>query len=140
MTRVILDTSAYSAFMRGNTEIDLALQEAEQIRFNAVILGELLSGFARGISQVQNRGKLRKFLQSPRVDVLTMGADTAETYAVILSYLRVQGTPIPTNDIWIAASAMEYGLSVITTDAHYLKVPHVVVEHFGGSPPLTPGR
>jgi predicted nucleic acid-binding protein len=109
MTRVILDTSTYSAFMRGNSEIKRVLQEAESVHFNAVILGELLSGFAQGRYLTRNRAELRKFLQSPRVAVLGMGADTAETYAVILSSLKAQGTPIPTNDVWIAATAMEYG-------------------------------
>jgi tRNA(fMet)-specific endonuclease VapC len=130
MTRVILDTSAYSAFMRGDPEVKGALQEAEEIYLNAVILGELLAGFAKGKRQAANRMELRTFLASPRVDVLDVGENTAETYAVILHYLQIQGTPIPTNDIWIAATAMEYGLCVLTSDSHYLRVPQVVVKHF----------
>jgi tRNA(fMet)-specific endonuclease VapC len=54
----------------------------------------------------------------------------SERYAAIINYLRKNGTPIPTNDIWIAASAMEYGLKVITTDRHYLNIPLIITEFY----------
>ena len=66
---------------------------------------------------------------SPRVSLVDVGEETAERYAVILNSLWQAGTPIPTNDIWIAASAMEYGLRVVTTDEHYDKVPQIMVEY-----------
>jgi predicted nucleic acid-binding protein len=133
MTRVMLDTSAYSAFMRGHPEVKLALQHAEEIYLNPVILGELLAGFMRGKRRKKNARELQALLSSSRVKVVDMDEDTAERYAVILNSLWNAGTPIPTNDIWIAASAMQHGLHVLTTDVHYQRVPQVMVDYFATS-------
>ena len=130
MNRIILDTSAYAGFMKGDPSLKLALQQAQEIYVNPVVLGELLAGFARSQRAAENRTELTAFLASPRVAVLDISESTAERYAVILNFLRSQGTPIPANDVWIAASAMEHGLCVLTRDAHYLRVPQVVVDHF----------
>jgi len=124
----MLDTSAYSAFLRGNTGIKSSLQEADEIYFNPVILGELLAGFAAGKHEKRNITILREFLSSPRVKVVNIDEETSERYAAIFKYLRAEGTPVPTNDLWIASSAMQHGLKVITTDFHYLKVPQIMVE------------
>jgi len=128
--RLLLDTSAYSAFMRGHAEISAAVQGNEEIFFNSVILGELIAGFIKGGRRRKNENELRRFLASPRVGVLDVTEETAERYAVILNSLWRAGTPIPTNDIWIAASAMEHGLRVVTTDDHYQKVPQVMIDYF----------
>lgn len=133
MIGVMLDTSAYSAFMRGHPEVKLALQQAEEISINPVVVGELRAGFMRGRHRKKNERELRSFLSSPRVSVVDMNEDTAERYAVILNSLWSAGTPIPTNDIWIAASAMHHGLRVLTTDAHYQSVTHVIVDYFDAS-------
>lgn len=130
MSRLLLDTSAYSAFMRGHGEIKLALQEADEICLNVVVLGELLAGFMRGRRRRRNEGELKTFLGSTRVRILDVNEETAERYAVILDSLWRAGTPIPTNDIWIAASAMQHGLHLLTTDAHYQNVTQVIVDFF----------
>ncbi len=130
MSRLLLDTSAYSAFMRGHREIKLALQESDEICLNVVVLGELLAGFVRGRRRRKNEEELKTFLGSTRVWILDASEETAERYAVILDSLWKAGTPIPTNDIWIAASAMQHGLHLITTDAHYQKVTQVIVDYF----------
>jgi tRNA(fMet)-specific endonuclease VapC len=132
MSRVLLDTSAYSAFMRGDPTVKEMLQTVDAIYVNAVVLGELRAGFLRGRMQPKNEARLRQLLASPRVSAVTIDEETAERYAVILNALWNVRTPIPTNDIWIAASAMQYGLVVITTDAHFLKNPQILVWH---SPP-----
>jgi tRNA(fMet)-specific endonuclease VapC len=128
--RLLLDTSAYSAFMKGHAEISAAVQVNEEIFLNSVILGELIAGFIKGGRRRKNENELRRFLASPRVGVLDVTEETAERYAVILNSLWRAGTPIPTNDIWIAASAMEHGLRLVTTDDHYQKVPQVMIEYF----------
>ena len=128
--RLLLDTSAYSAFMRGHAEIRVAVQSNEEIFLNSVILGELIAGFIKGGRRRKNENELRRFLASPRVGVLNVTEETAERYAVILNSLWRAGTPIPTNDIWIAASAMEHGLRVVTTDDLYQKVPQVMTDCF----------
>jgi predicted nucleic acid-binding protein len=71
---------------------------------------------------------LREFLESPRVQVVDINEETSERYAVIINYLWEQGTPVPTNDLWIAATAMQHGLKLLTTDGHYRNVPHIIVE------------
>ena len=93
------------------------------------VLGELLSGFASGAREERNRRELRDFLSSTRVTVLPIGLETAERFAVVHQALRRAGTPIPTHDVWIAASAMEHGLRVLTTDAHFRAVPMLLVEY-----------
>lgn len=130
MLKAILDTSAYAAFMRGHKELRNALQQTREIYLNSIVLGELLAGFKKGNWARKNIKELQLFLESTRVNILDLNLDTAERYAVILNTLWKAGTPIPTNDIWIAASAMQYGLSILTTDAHYLKIPQVLVEFF----------
>jgi predicted nucleic acid-binding protein len=129
VSRVLLDTSAYSAFMRGEGLVKDTLQTADAIYLTPVVLGELRVGFLRGRARQKNEERLRQFLASSRVSTLTMDDETAERYAVILNGLWTAGTPIPTNDMWIAASAMQYGLTVVTTDAHFLKIPQILVTH-----------
>lgn len=129
MSRVLLDTSGYSAFMRGHETVREILQTAESIYFNPIVLGELRTGFLRGRVRQKNEDWLRRFLASSRVSIIPVDDETAERYAVILDGLWEAGTPIPTNDIWIAASAMQYGLKVVTTDVHFLRVPQIVTLH-----------
>ena len=127
--RLLVDTSAYSAFMRGHGAIKAALQEADEIFVNSIVLGELRAGFIKGRRRRKNDDELNTFLASPRVKLLDVTEETAERYAVILNSLWQAGTPIPTNDIWIAASAMEHGLELLTSDEHYQKVPQVIVNY-----------
>jgi predicted nucleic acid-binding protein len=126
----MMDTSAYGAFLRGSLGVKEAVQQADEIVFNPVVLGELKAGFLMGKNEKRNRAILKDFLSSPRVIIVEIDEETSERYAVIVKSLRVKGTPIPTNDLWIAASAMQYGLKVLTTDKHYLKVPQIIAEYF----------
>ena len=120
--RLLLDTSAYSVFKRGHSGVAEALHGATFIGLTAVVLGELLSGFSLGRREARNRQELLEFLASPRVNMLPMGLETGERFALIYRLLRESGTPVPTNDLWIAASAMEHGLSLATMDNHFLSV------------------
>ena len=115
--------------MKGGHEIKLSLQQAEEIYLNPVILGELLAGFLMGKNEKKNRAILKEFLSSPRIKIIDIDAEKSERYAIIFNHLRKEGTPIPTNDIWISASAMQYGLLVLTTDSHYFNVPQVITEY-----------
>jgi len=125
--KIALDTSAFSVFLRGNEDVSLAIQEADEITLTPIVLGELRAGFLMGRHRARNESVLREFMASPRVRMRDIDEETAERYAAIFAYLRAQGTPIPTNDIWIAASAMQHGLKLITTDKHYLKLPQIIV-------------
>jgi len=128
--KVMMDTSAYTAFLRGSPEVKEVVQQADEIVFNPVVLGELIAGFLMGRNERKNRAILKDFLSSPRVIIAEIDEETSERYAVIVQSLRMKGTPIPTNDLWIAASAMQHGLKVLTTDKHYLKVPQIITEYF----------
>lgn len=128
--KVMMDASAYAAFLRGSPEVKEAVQQADEIVFNPVVLGELIAGFLMGRNERKNRAILKDFLSFPRVIVAEIDEETSERYAVIVQSLRMKGTPIPTNDLWIAASAMQHGLKVLTTDKHYLKVPQIITEYF----------
>jgi len=128
VTRIFLDTSAYSAFKRGHDQIRHRIQEASLIQLNPVVLGELQAGFLKGTRLAENRAELGKFLASPRSAVVPIDEETAERYAVIYDALRQAGNPIPTNDIWIAASAMQHGSVLLTTDPHFRSVAQIVAE------------
>src|SRR3990167_3819245 len=101
--KILLDTSAYSAFLAGNREMKEIIQYAEEIVLNPVVLGELFSGFSLGTKEKQNKEILDEFLSSERVRILDIDFETSLRYAVILKYLYSQGTSIPTNDMWIAS-------------------------------------
>lgn len=126
--KIMLDTSAYSAYLRGNEDVKRAIQEADEIYLNPVVLGELYAGFVHGGREKKNREILKEFFASPRVKVTVIDEETSERYAAIIAYLWVKGAPIPTNDLWIAATAMQYGLKLVTTDGHYRQVPQIIVE------------
>lgn len=130
MSRIFLDTSAYSAFKRGHPLIRHRIREASQIQLNPVVLGELRAGFLKGNRLATNLEELAQFLASPRLAVVVVDAETAERYAVIVDSLRRAGAPIPTNDIWIAASAMQHGSILLTTDPHFRAVAQIVAEIF----------
>jgi predicted nucleic acid-binding protein len=111
---------------RGNRDVLDAVQTAETIAVNPIILGELLSGFGRGTQGSQNLKLLDRFLDSPRCVVLPIVRESAQRYAHIYNALRNAGTPIPTNDLWIAATAMEHGLTVVTLDRHFARIPQIL--------------
>ncbi len=127
MNRLLLDTSAYSALRRGHSGILGAMQDAEEVYMSPIVLGELQSGFLGGERGKTHEADLRTFLGEPRVSIAQIGAETALRYAEIIHYLRRMGRPIPSNDAWIAASAMEHGFHVLTTDAHFQRIPQVSV-------------
>lgn len=133
MIPLLLDTSAYTAFKKGHHEALKAIREAEQILLPTVVIGELLAGFEAGHRRQKNRTELDAFLKSPRVSIVSTTPETAERYAHIYAYLRKNGRPIPTNDLWIAASAMEHSAELLTWDAHFLNVVQVLVTYISSS-------
>jgi tRNA(fMet)-specific endonuclease VapC len=122
MRPILLDTNAYTAFMLGEREVLEVVAHAERLYLNSIVLGELLGGFAAGTREARNRTELARFLDSPRVDVLSVTAQTADSYALVYAGLRRKGQPIPTNDLWIAASALEHGAALLTRDAHFYQI------------------
>ena len=121
--RFLVDTSAYSRMARGSEAIARALYDAELVCINTVVLGELLAGFFGGTQRERNQAEFAAFLRDAQVRLLTLGPRTAESYAVTFTALKARGKRIPTNDLWIAASAMEHGLCLITADRHFAELP-----------------
>jgi len=126
MIPLMLDTSAYAAFKLGDSTVLEAIRKSPKILIPLIVFGELLAGFEAGSRRDQNRQELTAFLRSPRVRLVPVIADTAERYALIYAYLRQKGRPIPTNDLWIAASAMEHSAELLTADGHFLHVPQII--------------
>lgn len=92
MRPILLDTNAYTAFMLGEAEVIEVVAYAERLYLNSVVLGELLGGFAAGTREPKNRAELARFLDSPRVEVLPITAQTADSYALVYASLRRRGS------------------------------------------------
>jgi len=122
MRTIALDTNAYAAFKRGEPDIVVVLQHAPRILVCVTVLGELLGGFAAGQRESTNRAELTLFLDSPRVQVVPCTTVTADLYALVYAALRRKGLPIPTNDLWIAASSLEHGAALLTLDGHFRSI------------------
>jgi tRNA(fMet)-specific endonuclease VapC len=103
---------------------------------NPVVLGELRSGFLKGGRSRENESELRDFLASPRCVVAVIDEETSQRHAYIHDYLRRKGTPVSPNELWIAASAWQHGLVVLTLDGDFSKIPEVIVRRFD-PPPVT---
>ncbi len=125
MSRYCLDTSAYSRFQRGDTGVVQLLDQSEWIGIPVVALGELRTGFRLGAKPARNESELAAFLAHPMVTVLDIDDEVGRHYAAIVADLRRGGTPLPTNDIWIAATAARSGALVLTFDAHFEKISRV---------------
>lgn len=117
--RVALDTSAYSALMRGHKDVVSRVRRAEAVLLPAVVAGELLYGFRFGSRFEENVARLEAFLDAPPVDLLPVTFVTADRFGRIATALRKKDTPIPTNDIWIAALAMEAAADLLSSDGHF---------------------
>lgn len=125
MSSFCLDTSAYSNFRRGNEELASLLDQAALVGVPTVALGELRTGFLLGDKRQRNEAELDAFLDHPSVEVLSVDAETSRHYAGIVAELRKAGTPLPTNDIWIAAVAARNGAAVLTCDDHFERIARV---------------
>ena len=125
---VTLDTSAYSQMRRGNQAILDVVRRSGTIALSAIVLGELYSGFRAGNRCAENTAQLTQFLSKPSVRVLNVTEETALRYAEIDVYLRKRGRPIPRNDVWIAAVALEHGLHLVTLDVHFREIPLLLIQ------------
>lgn len=117
--KVLLDTNAYSAFRRGHELVAEQVRISEEVLLSIVVVGELLFGFRNGSRYEENARALRSFLEDPNVCLLPVTWDTADLFGRLSAELRKKGRPIPTNDIWIAAQAMESSAGLISSDPHF---------------------
>jgi tRNA(fMet)-specific endonuclease VapC len=117
--KVLLDTNAYSDLARGESRLAARVRSADAVILSSVVAGELLGGFRRGTRYRENLADLERFLALPRVQLLTVTLITAERYGRVYAALRSRGKPIPTNDMWVAAHAMESGAELLSSDPHF---------------------
>jgi tRNA(fMet)-specific endonuclease VapC len=120
--KLLLDTNAYSALLRGHAGVVRQVRNAEQVLLSAVVAGELLFGFRNGSRYEMNRRDLDEFLANPYVALLPVGLVTADRFGRIASVLKRKGKPLPTNDVWIAAQAMESGAELLSFDRHFADI------------------
>ena len=131
--KLLLDTSGYVGFKMGLPEMVDFLMEAQAILLSPIVLGELMFGFRLGIRSQKNMEELKQFINQESVEVILIGEVTADRYSRIAEQLKRQGTPLPSNDIWIAAQALEQGAELVTMDRHFEKINGLVYRLFSKS-------
>lgn len=125
MSRYCVDTSAYSHFRRGDAAVVEIIDAAEWVGLPTVVMGELRTGFLLGRRASENEAELREFLAHPAVTELAVEGEVSRHFAEIVVELRRTGAPLPTNDIWIAATAASHGALVLTYDRHFEQITRV---------------
>ncbi|MCJ7587018.1 MAG: type II toxin-antitoxin system VapC family toxin [Candidatus Aminicenantes bacterium] len=134
MKKFLLDTSAYARFLAGDQKVLDRLAKANRVYMSIFVLGELLAGFRAGAKERHNRRILERFLSKPSVSVLEATTETAEYFGMIKAVLRHAGRPIPINDVWIAAHALDAGAVLVTYDFHFQAVPGLRIWEEIGEP------
>lgn len=127
---LVLDTNAYSALLVGNNRAREIMESADELVLPAIVIGELFSGFLQGKRTEKNMAELKAFLKEPGVRVQDIGGSQAEKYGLLIKNLKAAGTPIPTNDVWIAATALSLGASILTRDRHFESVIGLFVQEY----------
>jgi tRNA(fMet)-specific endonuclease VapC len=124
--RVAVDTNRYVDFCRGDEDVLDTLEHAEIVFVPFVVLGELRAGFAVGSKGAANERTLRRFLMKDGVSVMFADEQSTHHYASVYRQLRTQGTPIPTNDMWVAALVLQHDLALCARDHHFDHLPQLV--------------
>jgi tRNA(fMet)-specific endonuclease VapC len=122
MSKVLLDTNAYTALFRGSPAVLAVIARAERVYASVIVIGELEAGFRGGSKYAENTEMLERLLAKPAVAVLPVTRDTSDCFGLIKEALRRKGIPLPINDLWIAAQSMETGSVLVTYDRHFLAV------------------
>jgi len=124
--KLVLDTNSYSDYAEGLPQtVDFMATHGEHMYLPSVVLGELNFGFMKGNRKRFNERKLQQFISSLKVEIIDVDADVARKYAIIYLSLEARGTKIPLNDVWIAASCMEIGGTLLTRDKHFEVVEQI---------------
>ena len=125
MRRVALDANRLTDLFRGDSELASQLATCDHVWLPLIVLGEIQAGFLNGDRGARNETLLRGFLSRPTVGVLLPDRETARHYAQVFVHLKRAGQPIPTNDLWIAALAIQHDVTLITRDPHFKRIPHL---------------
>lgn len=125
--KILLDTNAYTRLLLGEAAVLDVLGQADAVFLSIFVLGELYAGFRGGAREKENASTLEDFLRRPTVRILPASRETASIFGEIKHRLRQAGTPIPVNDVWIAAHVMETGSRLVTFDGHFSVVPGLLL-------------
>jgi tRNA(fMet)-specific endonuclease VapC len=117
--RIALDSNRYDDLVTGDETVAEIVETADAVYLPFVVVGELRAGFAAGVRQAENERLLRRFLMKDDVEILFADEQTTYHYASAYAQLRRMGTPIPTNDLWIAALVLQHDLSLCSRDRHF---------------------
>ena len=136
--RILLDSNAYSHLKRGHRRAAEIVRSSEEVLLSTVVIGELLYGFRQGSRLERNLRELQAFIDNPYVTVASVSFTTADRYARIAAALRSKGRPIPSNDIWIAAHALETGADLVSSDRHFAEIDGLAWMPLDGTAPSEP--
>ncbi len=125
--RVVIDTNRYRDFCDGKDDAVAIVRKSSEIHIPLIVVAELRSGFACGNKGPENEQILSRFLNKERVKLLSADEGTTFIYANLFRQLRTQGTPIPTNDLWIAALTIQHGLLLFSRDTHFNRLPQIPI-------------
>lgn len=126
---LMLDTNTYSSYLRDIPQVVARVDSAVRILLPAAVVAELLYGFKHGTRYRQNLDQLERFLNKPVVDFVPVTLETCHHFGTVAAALRRAGTPIPVNDVWVAAHALQTGASLLTHDAHFKWIDGLSVIH-----------
>jgi predicted nucleic acid-binding protein len=124
--RIALDTNRLTDLFRGDAELAAQLATCDEVWIPLIVLGEIRAGFHGGTQQRRNEILLTRLLAKPTVEVLLPGQETAQHYARLFVQLKRAGTPVPDNDLWIAALVLEHNLLLVTRDQHFERIPQLM--------------
>lgn len=125
--RVAIDTNRLTDFFRFDQDLSIFLGSCDEIYIPLPVLAEIRAGFQFGSLAASNERVLSQFLATPTVHPLLPNLQTVETYARLYTQLRKAGTPIPTNDLWIASLSLQHDLVLITRDKHFKNIPQLIL-------------
>jgi tRNA(fMet)-specific endonuclease VapC len=123
--RIAIDSNRYDDLITGDAKVAAIVETAEAVYLPFIVVGELRAGFAAGKRQAEHERLLRRLLLKDGVEVLFADEQTTHHYAQAYAQLRRQGTPIPTNDLWIAALVLQHDLALCTRDRHFEHLPQI---------------
>ena len=124
----VFDTSAVIELFKGNPVVASKLETITNIKIPSIVLGELYFGVYRSSNPQKHIDQVKQFIEN--CEVLRVGSDTAEVYAIIKTKLKIKGKPIPENDIWISAIAIQFDLPIVAFDKHFLEIEGLKLEEW----------
>jgi tRNA(fMet)-specific endonuclease VapC len=123
--KVALDSNRYDDLVTGDARVADVVETADAVYLPFIVIGELRAGFVAGNRQAENERLLRSLLLKADIEILFADEQTTHHYSAVYAQLRRQGTPIPTNDMWIAALVLQHDLVLCTRDRHFDHLPQI---------------